>query len=222
MNKTYSIAELEKLTGLSRRTIHFYTTERLLPPPTGAGSSAAYTEEHLLRLKLIGEMKKSHLRLSGVREALDAMSLDEMRALAKKIGAQVPHWNADAVANWMRVSERSGANYSAAEIRDVGLETGLSMQVPDEVFGMLQEEMSEEAPETTGFEASKSFLPKRKQMSESRKSYLATLRRAPLAEPVQWERIELKSGIELHIRADVMAEYGNKLDKLLVRIHKLL
>ena len=49
--KNYSITELEKHTGLTRRTIHYYTKEKLIPPPDGTGGGAKYGEEHLLRLQ---------------------------------------------------------------------------------------------------------------------------------------------------------------------------
>ena len=83
-NKYYNISELEEITGLTRRTIHYYTKEKLIPPPDGIRGGAKYNNEHLLRLLLTKEMQKSHLKLSGIREALDAMKIKEMEILYKK------------------------------------------------------------------------------------------------------------------------------------------
>ena len=80
----YTISDLEKHTGLTRRTIHYYTKEKLIPSPDGMGGGAKYSEEHLLRLQLIKEMQKSHLKLSGIKEALDSMSIDELDKLSFK------------------------------------------------------------------------------------------------------------------------------------------
>ena len=96
----YSISDLEKHTGLTRRTIHYYTKEKLIPSPDGMGGGAKYSEEHLLRLQLIKEMQKSHLKLSGIREALDAMSLAEMNQLYEKAQkGKIRSWDLDSIEN---------------------------------------------------------------------------------------------------------------------------
>ena len=51
----YSITELEKITGLSRRTIHFYIAQGLIPPPEETeheSQSAIAAEETQARRKL--------------------------------------------------------------------------------------------------------------------------------------------------------------------------
>ncbi len=79
-SKLYSITELERLVGLSRRTIHYYVKEGMIPPPEGPGRNARYSEEHRLRLALIQEMKAStHLRLAGIREVIDTMNERQLR-----------------------------------------------------------------------------------------------------------------------------------------------
>ena len=79
-SKLYSITEVERLTGLPRRTIHYYVKEGMIPPPEGRGRNARYNEEHRLRLALIQEMKAStHLRLEGIREIIDTMNENELR-----------------------------------------------------------------------------------------------------------------------------------------------
>jgi DNA-binding transcriptional MerR regulator len=75
-----TIQELETEAGIPRRTIHFYIKEGLIPPPRGTRRNALYGDEHLLRLRLIQVLKEgSHLRLEGIREILDEMSVGEMR-----------------------------------------------------------------------------------------------------------------------------------------------
>lgn len=76
-----TIRDLERESGLSRRTIHFYAQEGLLPAPAGAGPSSTYGEEHLLRLRLIPTLKTAGLRLDRIGCALDGLSLAEMRWL---------------------------------------------------------------------------------------------------------------------------------------------
>ena len=68
----YTIQELIDQTGLPRRTIHFYTQQGILPPPTGAGLSARYAEVHLLCLKLVPVLRQDGLRLDQIREYFSA------------------------------------------------------------------------------------------------------------------------------------------------------
>ena len=116
--KNYSITELEKHTGLTRRTIHYYTKEKLIPPPDGTGGGAKYGEEHLLRLQLIKEMQKSHLKLSGIREALDAMNISEMNQLYEKAQrGKIRSWDLDSIENWLvdssevETTDKNSMNY---------------------------------------------------------------------------------------------------------------
>jgi DNA-binding transcriptional MerR regulator len=97
----YTVSDLESLTGINRRTIHFYVKERVIPGPSGAGGGARYGEEHLLRLQLTRDLQKSHLKLSGIREAMDRLSLEQMRAMAKKAGTPSKPWNMHALEGWV-------------------------------------------------------------------------------------------------------------------------
>lgn len=81
MKKEYTISELEVNTGLSRRTIRFYVSEGLVPPPQGAGVAASYTEEHLLRLKVIVKLKKAHFTLPGIKDFLENSSSEKLKQI---------------------------------------------------------------------------------------------------------------------------------------------
>ncbi len=63
----YTIQELSDLTGVPRRTIHFYTQQEILPPPEGAGLSTRYQQVHLVRLKLIPILRQEGMRLDQIR-----------------------------------------------------------------------------------------------------------------------------------------------------------
>jgi DNA-binding transcriptional MerR regulator len=84
--KDYSIQELCDKTGLPRRTIHFYSQQGILPPPSGAGLGAHYDEGHLLRLLLIPGLRQQGLRLDEIRSRLAGMDLDALQALFRQVG----------------------------------------------------------------------------------------------------------------------------------------
>lgn len=76
MEPTLSIQELCDQCGLSRRTVHFYSQQGLIPPPTGAGLGARYLEEHVLRLQLIPLLRGQGLRLDEIRRRFDALGVE--------------------------------------------------------------------------------------------------------------------------------------------------
>ena len=79
---SYDIQELVKVSGIPRRTIYFYVQQALLPPPEGAGLAAYYTNQHLLRLRLIPILRRQGLRLDEIRQRFAEMSAEEMQHLA--------------------------------------------------------------------------------------------------------------------------------------------
>lgn len=80
-----TIHDLERESGLSRRTIHYYAHEGLLPAARGSGPGATYDEEHLLRLRLISALKTAGLRLDRIGCALDALDTAQMRRLLEAL-----------------------------------------------------------------------------------------------------------------------------------------
>jgi DNA-binding transcriptional MerR regulator len=80
----FDIQKLVRESGIPRRTIHFYVQQGILPPPQGAGLAAFYTEDHLLRLRLVPVMRQEGLRLDEIRERLAKMTPEEMRQVVEK------------------------------------------------------------------------------------------------------------------------------------------
>jgi DNA-binding transcriptional MerR regulator len=76
----FKIDELAEATDLSRRTIHHYIAEGIIPRARGgAGPAAYYDEEHYLRLRILTRLKGMGLSLSTIRDSLNDLSLEEMR-----------------------------------------------------------------------------------------------------------------------------------------------
>ncbi len=65
------IDDLAHETGIASRTIRFYNTQGLLPPPLMRGRVAYYTREHVLVLQLIKELQeRQHLPLELIKQLL--------------------------------------------------------------------------------------------------------------------------------------------------------
>ena len=75
-----TIDELSEQTGVPVRTIRYYITENLLPHSKSRGRGADYTEEHVLRLRLVSELSRKNVPIARQREMLALMTLDQVRA----------------------------------------------------------------------------------------------------------------------------------------------
>lgn len=68
--REYSIGELADEVGVSTRTIRYYVSEGLLPPPVGVGPNSHYTNGHRRQLEIIGRLKAEYLPLKEIRRRL--------------------------------------------------------------------------------------------------------------------------------------------------------
>ena len=80
ITERYSLKELADRTGVSARTIRYYTEQGLLPPPAARGRYAVYTNIHVDRLREIVRLKEAFLPLSTIRERLSGLP-DEQTTL---------------------------------------------------------------------------------------------------------------------------------------------
>jgi DNA-binding transcriptional MerR regulator len=85
----YDIGELSELSGVTRRNIHFYVQQGLLPPAEGAGIGARYSDAHLLRLQAIPLLRARSLRLDQIRERLSSLNTAGVEALLTELSRPV-------------------------------------------------------------------------------------------------------------------------------------
>ncbi len=72
LRTTYKIDELAQLSGIPSRTIRFYNTQGLLPAPLMRGRIAYYSQDHLLVLNVIKELKEQqNLPLEVIKHLLE-------------------------------------------------------------------------------------------------------------------------------------------------------
>lgn len=65
-----TVDQLSAHTGVSSRTIRFYQTEDILPPPSRRGRIALYGDHHVERLRLVSMLQARGLRLTAIRDVL--------------------------------------------------------------------------------------------------------------------------------------------------------
>ncbi|WP_307797548.1 MerR family transcriptional regulator [Actinomadura barringtoniae] len=70
--REYRISELAQAAGVPVRTLRYYQERKLLPPPRRVGRIGLYSEDHLARLRVIGNLLDRGHTLEGIKELLSA------------------------------------------------------------------------------------------------------------------------------------------------------
>jgi DNA-binding transcriptional MerR regulator len=70
--REYRIVELAREAGITVRTLRYYRERKLLPPPRREGRIGWYSQAHLERLRVIGQLLDRGHTLGGIRELLSA------------------------------------------------------------------------------------------------------------------------------------------------------
>ena len=90
-----TLDELTPRAGITVRTLRFYTTRGLVPPPIRRGRSGYYSADHVARLELVQELQSHGFTLSAIEKYVAGIPADaspEDIALARTMLAP---WQAD-------------------------------------------------------------------------------------------------------------------------------
>ncbi|MGC2938874.1 MULTISPECIES: MerR family transcriptional regulator [unclassified Brevibacterium] len=145
----FSLDELAGRTGISSRTIRFYTSRGLIAPPQRRGRSAAYNEEHLVRLELIRELQEHGFGLAAIESHLDRIPLDAPVSSVALHGTLLAPWlaNRPELLSSDELVERSGRSLTDGDLHTL------------ESFGVI-------APSAGGYSTATALLPLAMQLIE--------------------------------------------------------
>ncbi|HYH33728.1 MAG TPA: MerR family transcriptional regulator [Nocardioides sp.] len=76
LGELLTLQQLTTRVGLSVRTVRFYTTRGLVPPPMRRGRSGYYTPDHVARLELVQELRSHGFTLSAIERYLARIPTD--------------------------------------------------------------------------------------------------------------------------------------------------
>ncbi|MFH2065991.1 MAG: MerR family transcriptional regulator [Pseudomonadota bacterium] len=83
-SKWVRIAELEKISDIPRRTIHFYLQKGLLHPPTKTGKTMSYYDDsHIKKLAFIKKAKSQGLPLIAIQAEIESMQTVDPEAFGE-------------------------------------------------------------------------------------------------------------------------------------------
>jgi len=114
------IDDLAHVTGIAGRTIRFYNTEGLLPPPLMRGRIAYYTQEHRQILNVIRELKeRQHLPLHEIKAFLriraEQGEVQMKLALKQRLLPPLPTGGSPTQFSKEELAERTGISVAAIE-----------------------------------------------------------------------------------------------------------
>lgn len=185
-DRSLTIEELAEQTQTSVRTIRYYIAENLLPGPGSRGKGAAYTEEHLLRLRLIRRLTERRAPLAEIREVMARVTDDEVRALLAEEDAHAQTLDAT-----QAVSPRA---YIAA---------------------LLDQAHAPRAPKPVTAPTTSPFKTPPKADKASRKAAYTEQTPTSQTPASAWRRVELAPGVELHIEEQAERRYRAYIERLL-------
>ncbi|HLJ56432.1 MAG TPA: MerR family transcriptional regulator [Chthonomonadaceae bacterium] len=184
----FSIGELATAAATTPRTIRFYTTEGLLPPPLTEGRNAIYSQAHRRRLRLIQRLKAAFLPLSAIKDQMAGLTDSQVEGLLERAG---PH----------RVENTGPPHVPRAVRPPAGPESDAVAYVAQVLA------VAEQAPPVADARAeAKRVLLISPALRANGDSDGVSADPAPLIRSDRWERIALAPGIELHVREDLSPE----------------
>lgn len=116
---TLTVDELAARAGVTVRTIRFYSTRGLLPPPViGARRVGHYGQDHLSRLALIEELQHQGMTLAAIERYVEHLPADLSAHDLAIHRAVVASWAPDAAAEMSRedLERRAGRPLSGTDL----------------------------------------------------------------------------------------------------------
>jgi DNA-binding transcriptional MerR regulator len=225
----YTLAELAALSGIPARTIRYYITQGLLPPPGREGPATRYPAATLDRLRLIARLRDAHQPLATIRARLAYLDDREVSELAASPeGPSEPP--AGSALEYVRALLETGT------VEETGARPlpralaphlrRLSIPIPD--GPPAAPAPSEAAPSqdaTWDLAADEEPQPAQddRQLAGTDPAAPPTVIRQPATgERSQWERIAITTDIELHLRRPLSRRDNRVVDRLLAFARQLL
>lgn len=182
-----SIEELAERTQIPVRTVRYYIAEKMLPGPGSRGKGAAYTEEHLLRLRLIRRLTERRAPLAEIRAVMARVTSDEVRALLAEEDARAQTLEQATQA----VSPKA---YIAA---------------------LLDQARAPQSPQKPPTAPRKPPPPDASPLRMAAPDTATSASASATASMSAWRRVELAPGVELHIQVEAEQRYRALIERVL-------
>ncbi len=223
---SYTINELAAQAGVTPRTIRYYTSEGLLPPPDTRGRYALYSNDHLERLRLITRLKDAYLPLGEIKARVAQLTQVQVQQLLAEEEPSPPASSpaADYIAQVLARRPTAGAGPRAM----------ISEARADlyQVDALQVEQAKVEGPAAPALGRAELLSPPAAPPpapAPAQGSFVSRSRAAPQVQvppavlPSEtWQRVPLGSRVELHIREPLTPELRERVEQLIALAHTIL
>jgi DNA-binding transcriptional MerR regulator len=196
-DSTFRARELARLAGTTVRTIHYYVSEGLLPPPEGLRRHAIYTRAHLARLQVIAALRDEGLSLTAIRNRITALSDDGVLSVLDTVNRFQESTDAGEV-TVLGLIEAAVADQTAEPLNDA--HTDRSSSMPE--HRLMSASSAQQAPEGDTARDYVDRMLRRSPDAPPRPERQPRRRPTPTPPPETWYQFEIEDGIELRIRED--------------------
>ncbi|EOR24118.1 MerR family transcriptional regulator [Cytobacillus oceanisediminis] len=83
------IGQVAKLSGLSTRTIDYYTSNKLLPVTRSASNYRLYSEDVLHTLERIKLLKKQRMSIEEIRKVIQSTEDEDIEPIMNEVQAEI-------------------------------------------------------------------------------------------------------------------------------------
>ncbi|HEX2283063.1 MAG TPA: helix-turn-helix domain-containing protein [Thermomicrobiales bacterium] len=209
-----SARDLAEQAGTTVRTVHYYVSEGLLPPPEGSTRGAFYGPAHLGRLRLIAALRDEGLSLAAIRARLTPLTDDGVMGVLKTLETFKDSIEAGSVTALGLIE--------AAVADQVGEASSISGSLPDiQLSSMVMSAPSEEPPDSARSYVDR--MLRRPGASSANMPAPAPYRVPAAVEPAPeiWHHFEIEDGIELRVSAEHMQRDRRRILSLVDSIRDL-
>lgn len=211
--RAFTINELADEAGVTRRTVHYYIAQGLLPASGGEGRNTRYARGHLDRLRLIRELQRQHLPLAEIRQRLERLTDAQVADLARMRDALPPP---------------RGSAFDYIQSVLAGTRRPALAPVPPPMAARVAPPAAGPPPAPGAPWDAQPAQPAPRRIAEPPSVGYASAP-PPMAGPdamtpsrSQWERISLAPDIELHVRRPLSRIQNRAVDKLVGLARQLL
>jgi DNA-binding transcriptional MerR regulator len=194
------------------RTVHYYVSEGLLPPPEGTTRSAAYTTAHLARLRIIAALRAEGLSLAAIRVRIEQLGDDDVREL-------------------LRTLDRYADEIDAGEVTVLGLiEAAVVIQTapPSSLLdapASAPPALSAPAPleDVPPPESARAYVERMlRRVEEPSTSYRRRESHVrPKQRPETWHHFAIDDGIEIRVREDRLRPERREIEAFIDSVHDI-
>ena len=202
MTEEFTLEDLEKMSGLSIRTLRFYIQEGLLPGPDTRGKFARYSRKHLDTIRFIHRLKEVHMPLQQIRHLLDTMSSEDIeRVIQSQSEKNFTLTSPQFFSKNKEIEEPSGKPERSSALDYIrSLENLKGRQKINDSPPHYKTPPAPSQPPLLSSEPSGSL---------------------PVRGGENWQRIRLAEGVELHVRQPMGREKEQTVEELIETAHEL-